>query len=301
MSTQPTEAELRRVAGMLSEETRGWIGATLDLLALRHDISCPPVRTVDPDSYSRAVTGEIRKLLIAAEIAGEATFASEHLDLICAAAARELRLMREIRHAHEVGELHVHTMRQLPMYSGHQDYFEEKPTLVLKALEDEISRRTQPRCSASKANTPASAESGSLNVDSLPPATVDWLRQTAMHFAFVEDLQETSVDTSPGEYVNNSLPRLLNHVSDEIRSGTLQGLAESLESACRWMAGEALVLRRLRQDRIRGAISRGRLRRNPRFRVYRSYFEPGDDAIDTFLGILAFGRQLDAARARKSN
>jgi hypothetical protein len=295
------EAELRRVAGMLSEKTRAWIGETLDLLALQHDISCPPVRAVNPDSYSRAVTGEIRNLLIAAEMAGEVKLPSEHLDIICAIAAREVRLMREIRHAHEVGDLNVHTMCQLPMYSGHQNYFDENSTLVMKALEDEISRRAESRCPPSRADPPASGDSGPLNVDGLPPATVDWLRQTAMHFAFVEDLEEPPVDRPLREYVEESLPRLLDHVTYALRSGTLHGLSGSVESTCRWIAAEALELRRLRQDRIRGAISRGRLRRNPRFPIYRSYFEPGEDAIDTFLGVLTLGRQLDAARARKSN
>ena len=151
-------------------------------------------------------------------------------------AANEIVTLRQIRQAHELGELPVEIIRGLPLYPGHCDYLEGNPELVLASVLASLEKQ-RPACRPGLRENVRWAVQSRQIITAVAPDTLAW-----------------------------------------------------------WLASEAHRLRCLRRDFAAGTLSKKQLRRNPRFRHYREYFQPAPDMIETLVYATGLGLRLQASR-----
>src|SRR4051812_30235582 len=93
-----------------------WFGTLMQSLAIRHDIAGPEIKRVAIATYKQQLVEEITQRAKVAIKAQQLVLATADLDGYCILAAEELIRIRQIRAAHEAGELPTETLRQLPLF-----------------------------------------------------------------------------------------------------------------------------------------------------------------------------------------
>ncbi|HZR18722.1 MAG TPA: hypothetical protein VFE51_15630 [Verrucomicrobiae bacterium] len=260
-------------ADSITKDTKAWFGTLMQGLAIRHDLAGPEIKRVSVETYKQQLIDEITRQAKAAIKAKELELATDDLAGYCTLAAEELIRIRQIRAAHKSGELSTEVLKQLPLYPGFQDYFDENPDLFY----DELVAAAKELFNLRKddAGTDSLSQPGHPK-HPVSKATRGWIEVQVLGLACADDAWGARFGTVAKDvYITDCTLRLRKNARHAIRIGDLNAPAEDLDKICWVAACEAYLLRSLKAAKDAGKLTEQQIRAMPIYGPYHEYFEIG--------------------------
>jgi hypothetical protein len=303
------ETETRRILSALPTESAEWIAEMVELIAIRDDIGGPFIENVVESDYRKRLESELHKVCLNKHLAGKAKIPMEHLDLICRLASHDVHALRVTRHAKDAGKLSLEQMRKLDFYATYHNYLEENQDLLMIGLLAAVDQRE--KASRETSLAPGQPEglttARKLKPEKMPSEialdaeTRAWMESQVVLVAFAQDLAGApSVGLGAEDYVTHSFHSLRDLLQVAANNREIKS-AVDLDGLARLMAMEAQAVRQLRQELETGKISKKQLKRNPRFKTYRGYFQPSGDMANILHHATAIGTAFNRFKNARGN
>jgi hypothetical protein len=296
-----------RVLDSLSNQTKRWFRDLVQNLAAEHDVGGPDISRVVESSYKVTAIRLIHQRALAAIAAHETVIPLPILNECCRLAAEELVRIRQIRDAHEKGNLPTESLRQLPSYAPYRRYFDEDPELLLDGLMSALAnQRSQSSNSVSPVQAAVERSTApvgtSRELPNLSRTDRAWLEAQILGCAVADDVSGKRFRAGfKKEYLENTALRLRKLMLRAFTIGELSIAQQDVAAISRQAAEEVYRLRKLKAELVAGRLSRRALKKRTVYGKYAGYFD--DTSAPSTVSALAaeIARELDTNRNSRTN